>query len=142
MMDAERGGVGRADEVEVVRSEEELVVARARRPVERVRIKRVVIEEEIMVPVRVRREELRLEREQIPDGQALSGHPGDPGDADEVVADWVLHSEEPEVSLRLVAREHVRVWREIVTGEPATVSEELRREEVEVEGDQPEHRSS
>ncbi len=107
--------------------EERLDVSTRQVPVERVRFRKVIVEEQVMVPVTVRREELRVEREPVAPG-------GDAGldAADAGPLELVLSREEPVVGTRVVPVERVRVFRAPVV-EERTVRETLRREEVEVD---------
>jgi uncharacterized protein (TIGR02271 family) len=82
--------------------------------------------------VPVKREEVRLEREPITDGnvdQALEGP-----EISEEEHEVVLHEEEPVVQKRTVPKERVRMEKESVTDE-AQVSEEVRKEQIETDGD-------
>jgi len=82
--------------------------------------------------VPVKREEVRLEREPITDGnvdQALEGP-----EISEEEHEVVLHEEEPVVEKRTVPKERVRMEKESVTDE-AQVSEEVRKEQIEADGD-------
>jgi uncharacterized protein (TIGR02271 family) len=84
--------------------------------------------------VPVRREEVRVEREPITEanaGQALDG-PEISEDEHEVV----LHEERPVVEKDVVAKERVRLSAEERTDEE-TVSEDLRKERIETDGDTP-----
>jgi uncharacterized protein (TIGR02271 family) len=114
--------------------EERLEVSSRAVPVERVRVRKVIVEEQVMVPVTVRREELRVERE------PLTGEvPGDGGLEDDAL-ELVLSREEPVVATRVVPVERVRVTRSIVVTE-RQIDETLRREEVEVVDLPPDPRS-
>ena len=91
-----------------------------------------MVTEEVTQTVPVKREEVRLEREPITDGnvdQALDG-PAISEEEHEVV----LHEEEPVVEKRAVPKERVRMEKESVTDE-AQVSEEVRKEQIEADGD-------
>ena len=57
---------------EMIRSEEEVSVRKEVRPAERVRLKKVIVEDEVTETVPVRREEIRLETEPPPDGRIES----------------------------------------------------------------------
>jgi uncharacterized protein (TIGR02271 family) len=116
-----------ADEaVELVRSEERLVVGRETRAVERVRVRKHVVSEEVTRTVTLRREELVVEREPVgDDGTVVDGH--EPSTHEEL--EIVLHEERVEVVLVPVERVRVRVVR--VEGE-RTVTEVLRREQIDL----------
>ena len=80
----------------------------------------------------VQREEVRIEREPITDGnvdQALDG-PAISEEEHEVT----LHAEEPVAEKRTVPKERVRLDKETVV-EEQQVSEEVRKERIEAEGD-------
>jgi uncharacterized protein (TIGR02271 family) len=119
------------EHVEVVRSEEELVVGRVRVPTERVRVRKVIETEEVTMTVVVRREVLVVERELLADGAPL----GADATADAPL-ELVLHAEEPVVSTRVVPVERVRVAKRLITEERRVV-DEVRSEQVvlEQEGD-------
>jgi uncharacterized protein (TIGR02271 family) len=92
-----------------------------------------VTTEQQTVTVPVQREEVRVEREPITDanrGQATSG-PAISEEEHEVT----LHEETPVVEKRAVPKERVRLDTETVTDE-RQVSEEVRKEQIQVEGDQ------
>ena len=116
----------------MTRSEEELRVGTARQERGRARLRKYVVTEEIQQTVPVQREEVRIEREPITDenvDQAVSG-PGISEEEHEVV----LHEEQPVVEKRTVPKERVRLDKETVVDEQ-TVSEELRKEQIEADGD-------
>ena len=119
------------EHVEVVRSEEELVVGRVRVPTERVRVRKVIETEEVTVTVPLRREVLVVEREPLTGGAPLGA-----GATDDVPLELVLREEEPVVSTRAVPVERVRVVKRVVAEERLVV-DELRAEQVvlEQEGD-------
>jgi uncharacterized protein (TIGR02271 family) len=85
------------------------------------------------VTVPVQREEVRVEREPITDANldAATSGPAISEEDHEVT----LHEETPVVDKRAVPRERVRLDTETVT-EERQVSEEVRKEHIEVEGDQ------
>jgi len=116
----------------MTRSEEELKVGKAERERGRARLRKYVVTEQVTQTVPVQREEVRLEREPITDGnvdQALEGP-----EISEEEHEVVLHEEEPVVEKRTVPKERVRMDKESVTDE-AQVSEEVRKERVEADGD-------
>jgi hypothetical protein len=57
---------------EMIRSEEEVSVGKVAKPAERVRLKKVIVEDEVTETVPVRREEIRLETEPPPEGEIES----------------------------------------------------------------------
>jgi uncharacterized protein (TIGR02271 family) len=116
----------------MTRSEEELRVGTTQREKGRARLKKYVVTEQVQQTVPVQREEVRLEREPITDAnfdRATAG-PDISGEEHEVV----LHEEEPVVEKRAVPKERVRLSKETVTDE-AHVSDEVRKEHIEQEGD-------
>jgi uncharacterized protein (TIGR02271 family) len=116
----------------MTRSEEELRVGTADRERGRARLRKYVVTEEVQQTVPVRREEVRVEREPITDGnvdQALDGP-----EISEEEHEVVLHEEEPVVEKRTVPKERVRMEKESVTDE-AQVSESVRKEQIETDGD-------
>jgi uncharacterized protein (TIGR02271 family) len=116
----------------MTRSEEELRVGTTQRETGRVRLKKYIVTENVTQTVPVQREEVRVEREPITDAnrdQAMSG-----GDITEEEHEVTLHAEEPVVEKRTVPKERVRMDRDTVTDQE-TVSEEVRKERIEAEGD-------
>ena len=118
--------------VEVVRSEEELRVSREWAERGRVRLRKYVTTEQVTQKVPVQREEARIEREPITDANvepAMSGP-----EISEAEHEVTLHAEEPVVEKRAVPKERVRLDKDVETDEE-TVSEEVRKERIEPEGD-------
>jgi uncharacterized protein (TIGR02271 family) len=116
----------------MTRSEEEVRVGTTRREVGRARLRKYVVTENVTQTVPVQREKVRVEREPITDANrdaALSG-----GEITEDEHEVTLHAEEPVVEKRTVPKERVRMDRDTVTDEE-TVSEEVRKERIETEGD-------
>ena len=116
----------------MTRSEEELRVGTAKQERGRARLRKYVVTEEIQQTVPVQREEVRIEREPITDenvDQAVSGP-----EISEEEHEVVLHEEQPVVEKRTVPKERVRLDKETVVDE-RTVSEELRKEQIEADGD-------
>jgi len=116
----------------MTRSEEELRVGTAERERGRARLRKYVVTEEVQQTIPVRREEVRVEREPITEAnvdQAMSGP-----EISEAEHEVVLHEEEPVVEKRAVPKERVRLEKDTVIGEQE-VSEELRKERIETEGD-------
>jgi uncharacterized protein (TIGR02271 family) len=114
----------------MTRSEEELRVGTAERESGRVRLKKYVVEDEVTETVPVRREEVRLEREPITDGNVGAATDGPAISEDE--HEVVLHEEEPVVEKQAVPKERVRMDKEAHTDE-RQVSDTLRKEEVDVD---------
>jgi Domain of unknown function (DUF2382) len=123
--------------VEVVRSEEELQVG-VRRRLRRLRLRKYVVTEYLTRTIPVRREEVRLEELPVPAEPV-----GEPTDRDAVQAagdqpllEVVLHREEPVIQLRVVPAERVRLFKDVVT-EQRTVTEEVRKEQIDLWSDLP-----
>jgi uncharacterized protein (TIGR02271 family) len=116
----------------MTRSEEELRVGTAQRERGRARLRKYVVTEEVQQTVPVQREEVRVEREPITDenaDQALAGP-----EISEEEHELTLHEEEVVTEKRTVPKERVRMSKDTVTDEQS-VSEEVRKEQIEVEGD-------
>jgi uncharacterized protein (TIGR02271 family) len=115
----------------MTRSEERLNVGTRSEEVGRARLRKYVVTENVTENVPVSREEVRVEREPITDAnidKAMSG-PAISEEEHEVT----LHAERPVVEKEAVPVERVRLDKETVV-ENETVSEGLRKEEIEVEG--------
>jgi uncharacterized protein (TIGR02271 family) len=116
----------------MTRSEERLDVGTEQREAGRARLRKYVVTEQENVTVPVTREEVRVEREPITDAnvdKAMAG-PAISEEEHEVV----LREERPVVEKEAVPVERVRLEKETVTDE-AQVSEEVRKERIETEGD-------
>jgi uncharacterized protein (TIGR02271 family) len=85
------------------------------------------------VTVPVQREEVRVEREPIIDANIDAATSGP--DISEEEHEVTLHEETPVVEKRAVPKERVRLDTETVT-EERQVSEEVRKEQIQVDGDQ------
>ncbi len=116
----------------MTRSEEELSVGTREREAGRARLRKYVVTEQVEQTVPVRREEIRLEREPITDANADAAMKG--ADLSEEEHEVVLHEEEVVAEKRVVPKERVRLDKDVQT-EERTVSEDVSREQVEVEGD-------
>ena len=116
----------------MTRSEEELRVGTAERERGRARLRKYVVTEEVQQTVPVRREEVRVEREPITDANVDDAVAGP--EISEEEHEVVLHEEEPVVEKRTVPKERVRMEKESVT-EEAQVSEQVRKEQIETDGD-------
>src|SRR5829696_4534587 len=117
----------------MTRSEEELRVGTQTRERGRARLRKYVTTEQVTQTVPVQREEVRVEREPITDanlGAATSGP-----DISEEEHEVTLREEQVVVDKRAVPKERVRLDTETVT-EERQVSEDVRKEQIEVEGDQ------
>jgi uncharacterized protein (TIGR02271 family) len=116
----------------MTRSEERLQVGTQTREAGRARLRKYVVTENVTQTVPVSHEEVRVQREPITDaniGDATSG-PAISEEEHEVV----LHEETPVVAKETVPVERVRLDKETVT-EQATVSEELRKEQIDTDVD-------
>lgn len=116
----------------MTRSEEELRVGTERREAGRVRLRKYVVTEHEQRTVPVRREEVRVEREPIREGnvdQALEGP-----EISEEEHEVVLHEERPLAETEVVPKERVRLSTEERTDQE-TVSADLRKERIETDGD-------
>jgi uncharacterized protein (TIGR02271 family) len=113
-------------------SEERLNVGTQTQEAGRARLRKYVVTENVTQTVPVSREEVRLEREPITDanvGDATSGP-----DISEEEHEVVLHEEVPVVQKDAVPVERVRLNTETVT-EEQTVSEEVRKEQIDTDTD-------
>ena len=118
---------GTADEAEIVRAEEELAVGKRAREAGRVRLRKWVETEPVEVPVELQREIVHVEREPI-------GRPVASAEIGEQEIEIPVHAEEAVVAKETVAKERISLGKDIET-ERKTVSGEVRKERVEVEGD-------
>jgi len=113
-------------------SEEQVQVGTQSREAGRARLRKYVVTENVTQTVPVSHEEVRVEREPITDanvGNATSG-PAISEEEHEVV----LHEEVPVVQKEAVPVERVRLDTETVT-EQQTVSEEVRKEQIDTDTD-------
>jgi len=133
----DRGTVGRdtsgpTTDDAMTRSEDELRVGTQRRGAGRARLRKYVETENVEQTVPVQREEVRVDREPITDANrddALDGP-----EISEEEHEVTLHTEEPVVEKRTVPKERVRLDKDVHTDEE-TVSEEVRKERIEADGD-------
>jgi uncharacterized protein (TIGR02271 family) len=116
----------------MTRSEEELRVGKASRERGRARLRKYVVTEDVQQTVPVQREEVRVEREPITDANLDAATSGP--DISEEEHEVVLHEEEVVTEKRAVPKERVRMDKDTVT-EEETVSEQVRKEQIEAEGD-------
>ena len=113
----------------MTRSEEELRVGTTQREAGRARLRKHVVTEQVTKTVPVTREEVTLEREPITEANVSEATVG-PELSDEE-HEVTLMEEEVVVEKRAVPKERVRLGKETVS-EERQVSEEVRREEVEM----------
>ena len=114
----------------MTRSEERLNVGTETQERGRARLRKYVVTENVTQTVPVQREEVRVEREPITDANVADAESG-PAISEEE-HEVVLHEERPVVEKEAVPVERVRLATETVTDE-ATVSEDLRKEEIDTE---------
>jgi uncharacterized protein (TIGR02271 family) len=126
------GAPGAADDDAMTRSEEEVEIGTTERERGRARLKKYVVTDEVQQTVPVRREEVRVEREPITDANVDEATSGP--EISEAEHEVTLREEQPVVEKRTVPKERVRMEKDVETGEEQ-VSEEVRKERVEVEGD-------
>jgi uncharacterized protein (TIGR02271 family) len=116
----------------MTRSEEQLNVGTQKVQTGKARLRKYVVTEQQNVTVPVQHEEVRLEREPITDGNvgdAMSGP-----DLSDEEHEVTLTEERVVVDKETVPVERVRLDKETVT-EQETVTEDVAREEIELEGD-------
>ena len=123
---APRGRVDR--EGSVTRAEEELRVGKREVEAGRVRLRKWVETEPVTADVELRRETARVQREPI--DQPVSG--AEIGEQDIEVP---LSAEEPVVQKETVAKERISLGKDVET-DVERVSDEVRRERVDIEGDE------
>src|SRR5215216_2554245 len=123
---------GRGADEAMTRSEEELRIGTETRERGRVRLRKYVTTEQEQVTVPVQREEVRVEREPITDANIDAATSGP--DISEAEHEVTLREEEPVVEKQAVPKERVRLDTDTVT-EERQVGEEVRKEQIEVEGD-------
>ena len=116
----------------MTRSEEELAVGTRDVETGRVRLRKYVVTEQVQTTVPVQREEVRLEREPITEGNADAALDG-PAISEEE-HEVTLHAEEPVVDKRVVPKERVRLDKDVVA-EEREVTDEVRKERIETDGD-------
>ncbi|HEV2825148.1 MAG TPA: YsnF/AvaK domain-containing protein, partial [Actinomycetota bacterium] len=103
----------------------------------RARLRKYVVTENQQVTVPVQREEVRVEREPITDANLDAATSG-PAISEEE-HDVTLREEEVVVDKRAVPKERVRLDKDTVT-EERQVAEEVRKEQIEIDGDQSNYR--
>ena len=116
----------------MTRSEEELAVGKTSQERGRARLKKYVVTEEVDQKVPVQREEVRLEREPVTEANVDQATQGT--DISEDEHEVVLREEQPVVEKRTVPKERVKLSKETET-EEAQVSEQVRKEQIEPEGE-------
>ena len=119
---------GTTDEAEMVRAEEEVRVGKRGVETGRARLRKWVETEPVETDVELQRERVRVEREPI--DQPVSG-----AELGEQEIDVTLRAEEPVVQKETVAKERIGLEKD-VERDTERVSDEVRKERVEVEGDE------
>lgn len=115
----------------MVRSEEQLRVGTEQHESGRVRLRKYVVTDHVTKTVPIQREEVRLER--VPISGDDAGNAAGAGEIGEDVQEVVLHEERPVVEKETVPVERVSVGKDTVT-EEHTVTEEVRKEQIDVDG--------
>ena len=125
-------GGGTTDEAEFVRSEEELAVGKQQVQAGTARLRKWVETEPVTTDVELQREAARVTREPI-------DQPVSDADIGEQEIEVPLSAEQATVQKQAVAKERIGVEKD-VEAETQTISDEVRKERVEVEGDNIESR--
>ena len=129
-----------SDDEAITRSEERLVAGTEVYETGRARLRKYVITEEVQITIEVRREELRLEREDLP---ATGREPVEDPDVfgpDEIfggpdggpIFEVTLHEERPVITTEIVPVERVRLSKLVHTDEHV-VAGEVRKERIEAD---------
>jgi stress response protein YsnF len=124
----------------MTRSEERLVAGTEVYTTGRARLRKYVVTEEVQITVQVRREELRVEQEPIPEGSRQLVEDPDVFGPDEVfgspaggtVFEITLHEERPLVTTEIVPVQRVRLTKVVHTDEHV-VSGTVRKERIEAD---------
>jgi uncharacterized protein (TIGR02271 family) len=116
----------------MTRSEEQLHVGTEKVQTGRARLRKHVVTEQQTVTVPVTHEEVRLEREPITDANIGSATAGP--DLSDEEHEVILTEERPVVHMETVPVERVKLDKETVT-EQHRVTEDVRHEEIELDGD-------
>ena len=122
---------GHSTDDAMTRSEERLSVGTERQATGRARLRKYVTTENVTQTVPVQREEVRLEREPISDGNISAATSGP--DISEAEHEVVLHEERAIVDKETIPVERVRLDTETVADE-VTVDEQVRKERIEADG--------
>jgi uncharacterized protein (TIGR02271 family) len=116
----------------MTRSEEQVNVGTRQTETGRARLRKYIVTENVTTTVPVSREEVRIEREPITEGNVGAAMSG--GDLTEEEHEVTLHAERPVVEKETVPVERVRLDKDVVT-ETETVSTDARREEIDLDVD-------
>ena len=114
-------------EAQIVRAEEELAVGKRQVEAGRVRLRKWVETEPVTMDVELQREVAQIERQPV--DQPISD-----AEIGEEVIEVPLHAEQPVVQKQTVAKERVSLDTDVEV-ETQTVTDELRKERVEVDGE-------
>jgi uncharacterized protein (TIGR02271 family) len=128
----DRDTSGRTSDDAMTVSEERVNIGTERREAGRARLRKYVVTENVTQTVPVTHEEVVLEREPITDANRDAATSG--ADLSEDEHEVVLHEETPVVDKTVEAVERVRLDTQQTTDEQ-TVTEEVRKERVETDGD-------
>jgi uncharacterized protein (TIGR02271 family) len=133
--DFESGGREASDQATgdaMTRSEERLRVGKERVETGRARLRKYIVTEDVQTTVPVSREEVRIEREPITEANREAAMSGP--ELTEQEHEVTLTEEQPVVGKETVPVERVRLGKEQVT-EEQQVTEQVRKEQVETEGE-------
>ena len=112
----------------MTRSEEQLRVGTRQQDAGRVRMRKYIVTENVQTAVPVSRERARVTREPITDANWDAAHDGP--EITEAEHEVTLHAETPVVSKEVVAKERVRLAKDVTT-EQVRVDETVRKEVIE-----------
>ena len=122
----------------MTRSEEEVRVDKVSRETGKARLRKYIVTDQVQMTVPVQREEVRVEREPITDANRDAATSG--GDLTSEEHEVTLHEEQVVVDKQVVPKERVRLDKDVVTDD-RQVSEEVRKEQIEIDGDVDEDRN-
>ncbi len=134
---ADSGTVGRdtsgpETDSAMTRSEEEVRVDKVSRETGKARLRKYIVTDQVQMTVPVQREEVRVEREPITNANREEAMAG--GDLTSEEHEVTLHEEQVVVDKQVVPKERVRLDKDVVTDDQK-VSEEVRKEQIEIDGD-------
>ena len=130
--DVARDTSGTTTDDAMTRSEEELRVGTVRRPSRTVRLKKNIVDEKVTKTVPVEKESVHVEREPITDANRDSAMSG--ADLTTEEAEMTLSEEEVVVDKEVVPKERIKLDKDVEV-EQREVTETVRKEQVDVEGD-------
>jgi uncharacterized protein (TIGR02271 family) len=116
----------------MTRSEEEVTVGTRNAEAGRVRLRKYVVTEDVTTTVPVRKEKLRIEREPITGANVDAALDGP--EISEEEHEIVLREEQVVVDKQVVPKERIRAGKDVEV-EDRAVTEQVRKEKVEVDGD-------